>query len=1050
MVFARLGNTQLVLSSFENPFRFQIARELSNRIGIEVVPMLITQGMAIVDGGAKRVNNVQILGINESFNQLDPSGRLYKNFSENEIIINEALARQLNINPGDDILVRFKKPDIIPLDSSLSINKKRTIARPFTIRAVAGRKDLGRFNLKSNQVVPKSIFISISSLSKILEIEGKANLLLFPGNNAALLDKGKIMEALKACWQPVDASFSLDSLADNKTVELRTKKIFIDPHIEEVALKINPQVEKILTYFVNGITLGKITTPYSFISATNSSLIPEGTKADEIIINEWLAKDLKAKIGDQVDISYFTLGKKNNLLEKTIRLRISNRVPMSPPYIDKGLMPQIPGITEVKSCREWNPDIPIHFDKIRKKDETYWLDYQGTPKAFITLPLAQNLWKNKFGNTTALRFRGLSKDEIASEIMKNLDPLLLGYSFLAVKEEGLAASQQSVDFGMLFLGLSFFIIVGALLLTGLLFVIKIKERSQEYGLFSAVGFPQKKIRKIMLMEEGFLILFGSLVGSFVGMLYTHIILHALTTVWQGAVGTSALRIHLIPSTLAMGIAANSIFALLTIYFMQKIVFKELIMGLQRGILKYSFKKNSKAVLSRIIIFGSTICLVIIIWFTGGGKAIQNFGFFFLAGSLMLITGLAIFNLFFYKVKNQTRKSTVPNIFSIGIKNMAMKSFNSLTLAALLACGLFIVFTVGANKKNALVNSQSRSSGTGGFALYAESSIPIYHDLNSNTGRDFHRLAGLDKTGITFVNFNYKEGDDASCLNLNRVSKPSIIGVDPEELAQRSSFTFVTRLKNMEVDYDWSCLNLKLSDGSIPAVADQSVITWGLGKKIGDELVYLDDNGQEFKIKLVGGLANSVFQGKIIISNRIFAEKFPSLKGYQVFLIDIPKGKTEEVSESLSRSMVDFGLEVLPAYEKLATFNQVENTYLSIFLLLGSFGLVLGSIGIGITLWNNMAGRQFEFALLRAIGFNKKKIGQMVFWEHFLVFMTGTVIGLLSAIVGSLPTLMNDGSQIPYALMTILLVIIIINGFIWTYLSVRLNLKEEIIPVLRND
>ncbi len=55
--------------------------------------------------------------------------------------------------------------------------------------------------------------------------------------------------------------------------------------------------------------------------------------------------------------------------------------------------------------------------------------------------------------------------------------------------------------------------------------------------------------------------------------------------------------------------------------------------------------------------------------------------------------------------------------------------------------------------------------------------------------------------------------------------------------------------------------------------------------------------------------------------------------------------------------------------RLAEFNTVQNTYLSIFLILGSFGYCW-ECGLGIVVWRNIKERQGELALLRAVGFTR--------------------------------------------------------------------------------
>src|SRR5205085_1829450 len=70
-----------------------------------------------------------------------------------------------------------------------------------------------------------------------------------------------------------------------------------------------------------------------------------------------------------------------------------------------------------------------------------------------------------------------------------------------------------------------------------------------------------------------------------------------------------------------------------------------------------------------------------------------------------------------------------------------------------------------------------SQGVGGFDLLAESSQPIFGNLNSEKGRKelladkAGELGGCDVLG-----FRLKPGDDASCLNLYQPREPRVLGV----------------------------------------------------------------------------------------------------------------------------------------------------------------------------------------------------------------------------------------------------------------------------------
>src|SRR5207245_2002696 len=92
------------------------------------------------------------------------------------------------------------------------------------------------------------------------------------------------------------------------------------------------------------------------------------------------------------------------LIEQSGSFRVRAILPMNGLANDPDLMPAIPGLTDKKNCRDWEPGVPIDLDKIRDKDQQYWDQYRGAPKAFITLDAGQRIWNNRFGNLTGVRY----------------------------------------------------------------------------------------------------------------------------------------------------------------------------------------------------------------------------------------------------------------------------------------------------------------------------------------------------------------------------------------------------------------------------------------------------------------------------------------------------------------------------------------------------------------------------------------------------------------------------------------------------------------------
>ena len=127
-------------------------------------------------------------------------------------------------------------------------------------------------------------------------------------------------------------------------------------------------------------------------------------RTDEIIINTWLADDLSAGVGDTVKLTYFKVGPLRELTEESATFVVKSIVPMEGRFGDRSLMPDLPGLSDAGNCRDWDTGVPIALESIRDKDEDYWDQYGGIPKAFISVSRGVELWKNRFGTYTSFRY----------------------------------------------------------------------------------------------------------------------------------------------------------------------------------------------------------------------------------------------------------------------------------------------------------------------------------------------------------------------------------------------------------------------------------------------------------------------------------------------------------------------------------------------------------------------------------------------------------------------------------------------------------------------
>ncbi|MFZ4548670.1 MAG: FtsX-like permease family protein, partial [Bacteroidales bacterium] len=1007
----RLGKTRFAVQPGDRFFRQQLANELSAKMKIPVAPLLQLEGIAINSDQDSRINRVEVIGIDDCFIKFWDAS--ISQPAEDEAILSQNVAGKLNLKTGDEFLLKLHKQSKASENAPFVSEKEPLITFRLKVSAIANDHQMGRFSLKSNQSASFNIFISLKTMARKLDLTGSANVLLIAGNKTQNLIGYKLDSAIQTNWQPEDAGLEFRKLQGNNTFEIRSGRIFIENNTSKAIQTAIPDAKPVFTYLVNDISSNGNATPYSFVTATDINGWQLSEK--EIIINDWLANDLKVKTGDSLQLRYFKMGALRKLTEDSSRFCIKAILPITNAIFDRTLMPDFPGMSDAGNCRDWESGAPVHLGKIRDKDEQYWNDYRGTPKAFISIESGKKLWDNAFGHATAFRFSADSSKLplLKSQLMSQLVPAENGFRIQDVYSEGKTAAANSTDFGSLFLSLSFFILIAALMLTALLFSLHSQTRLAETAILSTIGFRKNEILRILILEAAIVVLFGSLIGTILGILYNKLLLFGLNTLWQDAVRTSMLQLHILPGTLFVGFAAGATIAFISLIFVLIRNLRKPLSALVKGNeiepVRSSLKKKNISILLTLSFLAVASVLIISSLTSTHADLSTNF---LTAGGMLLVAGIAaLYSLF--QLIGQKPKQIFSGFYSAAIINIGFKKTRTISAIALLAIGTFSVIITGANRKTFYGTENIPQSGTGGFLLFAETTVPILNDLNSPEGKEKYGIADEKVLkDVKFVQMLSLDGNDASCLNLNQVSKPKILAIIPQAFDAQRSFSFEALDISINKEHPWLALDQQLAPGIIPAYADQTVITWGLQKKTGDTLLYTDESGKQLKVKLMGGLGNSVFQGNILISAELFRQYFPSVGGSKLMLINGDFKYRSEISNRLEHLFQDYGMVVTPASEKLAQFNSVENTYLTVFMMLGGLGIIIGTIGLGIVLLRNLAERRREIALYQAIGFKRNYIFKLIFAENVFILFAGIGIGTLSAFAGILPSFFSPTFQLP--------------------------------------
>ncbi len=1030
LVGIRLGQVDFSISTGDRFVTDSLAVKMSASLGVPVCATLQIGGSATAGGGSIRIPKVQVFGIEPTFTQILGSGTFEAPINENEAVISDNLASRLDVKVGDEILIRLNKPGPVPIDAPFVSNEENIVTGRVTVKEIAGNTLHGRFHLQNTQSAPFNIFVSREYLQRLTDRKGLSNLLLLDSKGKT--DLAQLRKALAQNRTLTDAGLHLIRHPETGEWVLRSPRVFFDEATLQSIQSVPSDKTLWFSYFVNEINFGGHRTPYSFASTLPDNQVKPG----EILINRWLADDLGAKPGDSLSMSYFMVGPLRKLSTEQERFRISGIIPMDDPRCDRKLMPEIPGLSDAGNCRDWETSIPINLDMIRDKDESYWKEFGGTPKAFINSGQAVSLWKNRFGAYTQVRFPATTKyADIEKNILSNLDASELGFQFTQPAREGHTAASSGVDFSGLFLGLSFFLIAGGIILTILLIRLGLEGRLAQIGTLRSLGWPEKRIRRLYLAENSLVAVFGTLLGLALTYGYTLAIFKALNGVWNDIVLTDSLRPVFLPLTLIAGVLISLLVSFGSAWVALAGYFRRRTSDLmRRNTKKVSIRfKLMLTLLSAGTSLGALLLLII------GLFRMHSVGptWFFSAGTLLLLGFILL------AVRILRYRTVAPNrIFtlgSLGKSNIWRNRNRSLSVILLFSIGIFMVVAIGANKKG------PEAAGTGRFLFYLETTVPIPENLNDPLVRAKYGL----ETPSDFVQMKMLEGDDASCLNLNRVSNPPLLGVPSGAFEGRFSFAAETSGKFKEDP--WRALDQELPGGAIPAIADQTVIQWGLGLKLGDTLKYKAESGDTIKIVLVAGLTNSIFQGKMLISERHFLRYWPSVSGTRISLIGASSESANSISDEIHRVFRDYGADLVTTEKKLAEFNSIENTYLSIFLMMGALAMLLGTVGLAIVLARNLQERRAEMALLRATGFSRMKILWLVTREYGMLLLYGTLSGGISSLLSVLPGLVDPaGTVSPWFLISIILVLLV-NGLGWILLlGWQAIAKPGIVQSLRDE
>ena len=1096
------------------------------------------------DTEVARAANILVLGISDTFWNLDSLNAQPVALNDGEVILNQALAADLNVKVGDLITLRLPKELQVNADSPLGSEEStdRVEGIPdLKVAAIIQNKGLGRFALRPNQTTSRNAYVRLDLLQDELDQDDQCNAILVsskqgdnpPDEDASkrlrswlkptLSDLGLEINPVSIQYKPAGATESTVVL---KYYSLSSDRMMLDDDSVSVALrafeKYSPQ--QVFTYISTALmkvsdsqhiqdgSEGLVETkrtveddgefvPYSIVTGIDSQpvlgpLVNEDNQSplpvlgdNEVVINQWLADDLKLSVGDWLRLDYFepetTHGR---TVEQYVDLKVSSIVPLTRPrrpfgrrsaefqerpYLtnDPDLTPVVEGVTDKASIDDWDVPFGMVYQP-RGQDDDYWNNHRTTPKAFVSLATSKLLWGSRFGSVTSIRIaatEGIDEQKLSAQLADeiNRSGLAMGFTFIAVKRDGIKASSGATPFDALFLSLSFFVIAAALMLIVLLFRLGVEQRSTQLGLLLAVGLNRKHVGKLLLGEAAIVAGIGSLLGVFLGIGYAKLMLLGLTTWWVDAISTAFLEFAWTGRSLVLGFVIGLAMATGTIYWAVRKTKSFSIRGLLAGqATGHSTDTNNNPsrratiICYALFVVGTLLAVLAAIPSIGSGMGAEGQAGAFVGAGAMVLTGMLM--ILRWRLRQATNKESshfgASPLIWLANKNSQRNPGRSTITIGVMASAAFLIVSMSSFQLSPTEN------GRGGFKLVGFSSMPFYKDLSSPDVQDdvLGDDAALLESG-TILSLRYKPGDDASCSNVYQVSQPRVLGVTSRLIAyyddaSHTSFTFAGNAELKDGGSNpWHVLSTDqphkgTEDDPLPVVIDKNTAMFSLKLfgGIGESFDVTYEDGHTIHFSVAGLLANSVLQGSLLISETDFKQAFPHISGYRYFLVDPGQADGNQVSNFLEDRLGEQGLDLQDADQLLADLLAVQNTYIKAFQSLGALGLLLGTFGLTTVLIRNVFERRAELALLRATGFNSKRISNMILLENLLLLAGGMATGIIAALFAVLPHILFADATPPATDLIIMLLVVLVVGIISGLIAVRYTLRAPVIAALRGD
>lgn len=528
------------------------------------------------------------------------------------------------------------------------------------------------------------------------------------------------------------------------------------------------------------------------------------------------------------------------------------------------------------------------------------------------------------------------------------------------------------------------------------FAIVIGQRVRELALLRAMGAARAQVLRSVVVEAGFIGLIASLLGLVGGVLLALLLQAVLATTGFGSASTAPV---ISPRTVVVSLLVGVVVSVLC----------SLVPALRASrvppIAAMRDVATEDARPSRVrLAIGVVLALVGLLVLISGANASGN--------GAIVQTGLGTVVLFAGAVT--LGPYLVPRLTSI------------------LGAPLRLFGVAGALGRDNARRNPRRSAGTAAALMLSVTLISfiavffLSFGTSINAAVEENLLADLEVTGAGFgfpslgPQLVEDLADDPAVAAVTGVQSGTL------KIAGSARPVYGVRFEGLDQIYD-----LGETEGDISALGPDQIAVdrataelggWGIGTEL--PVTYPDGSTGELTIGAIyesGSIVAQNADGHFLISAQLFQEKFPTVSQL-ITRVDVTAAdgvSTEELRPVVTEAAADYPAAKVRNKEQIKEENNRQLAFsLSIFLALLFLALVIGALGVAITVALSVFERTREIGLLRAVGGTRKQLGGSITGESIVITLLGTVLGLIIGIGGGVATMLAQSDTLETVRITV--------------------------------